>query len=45
MSLPKFTANSRYAATETTRLVGPDGTEVVYLKRRFLPQPERLAPW
>ncbi|MCX2864887.1 LysM domain-containing protein [Paucibacter sp. PLA-PC-4] len=45
MSLPKFPANSRYASTETTRLVGPDGAELVYLKRRFLPQPERLALW
>lgn len=40
-----FPANSRYQATETTRLTLPDGSEVVFLKRRFLPQPEQLAPW
>ncbi len=45
MNLPKFPANSRYASTESTRLIRPDGTELVYLKRRFVPQPEQLAPW
>ena len=40
-----FPANSRYQAIETTRLTLPDGTEVVYLKRRFVPPPERLAQW
>lgn len=40
-----FPANSRYHAVETTRLVRADGTEVVYLRRRFVPQPERLAHW
>jgi hypothetical protein len=32
-----FPANSRYQNVETTKLVLPDGSEVVYLKRRFLP--------
>ena len=40
-----FPANSRYQATETTRMTLPDGTEVVYLRRRFAPLPERLAHW
>ncbi|MGI9491780.1 MAG: LysM domain-containing protein [Geminicoccaceae bacterium] len=39
-----FPANSRYQNTETKKLTRPDGTEVVYLKRRFVPQPERFAP-
>lgn len=38
-----FPTNSRYQYVETTRLVRPDGTEVVYLKRRFVPQPERFV--
>ena len=40
-----FPANSRYHAVETTRLVLGDGTELVYLRRRFVPQPQRLAQW
>ena len=40
-----FPANSRYQAIETTRLTLPDGTELVYLQRRFVPPPERLAQW
>lgn len=40
-----FPANSRYQATETTRMTLPDGSEVVYLRRRFVPLPERLAQW
>jgi hypothetical protein len=38
-----FPANSRYQNVETTKLVLPDGTEIVYLKRRFIPPPERFA--
>lgn len=38
-----FPTNSRYQYVETTRLVHRDGTEVVYLKRRFVPQPERFV--
>ncbi len=38
-----FPTNSRYQYVETTRLVRRDGTEVVYLKRRFVPQPERFV--
>ena len=38
-----FPANSRYLDIETTKLVLPDGTEISYLRRRFLPPPERFA--
>lgn len=38
-----FPANSRYLNVETTKLVLPDGTEVAYLKRRFVPPPERFS--
>ena len=40
-----FPANSRYQATEITRMTLSDGTELVYLRRRFVPPPERLAHW
>jgi len=38
-----FPTNGRYQNVETTKLVRHDGTEVVYLKRRFVPQPEAFA--
>jgi hypothetical protein len=38
-----FGPNSRYYLTPTARLVREDGTEVVYLRRRFVPSPERFA--
>jgi hypothetical protein len=38
-----FAANSRYAATETATHTMPDGREVVYLRRRFVPSPENFA--
>ncbi len=38
-----FPPTSRYALTETATMTMPDGTEVRYLRRRFLPQPESLA--
>jgi hypothetical protein len=34
---------SRYAPVEQVTVVMPDGREVRCLRRRFLPQPERLA--
>lgn len=40
-----FPANSRYHAVETSTMILADGTEVVFLRRRFVPQPERLAQW
>lgn len=38
-----YPPTSRYYHLETATLALPDGREVRYLKRRFLPQPERLA--
>jgi len=38
-----FPANSRYQNIDTSKLVLPDGSEIVYLQRRFLPLPESLA--
>lgn len=35
-----FPPTSRYYAIETARLEGPDGRQVVYLRRRFVPQPD-----
>ena len=35
--------NSRYAGLETVKLELPDGREVVHLRRRFVPPPERFA--
>ena len=34
---------SRYAPIEQVTLVLPDGREIRYLRRRFVPSPERLA--
>lgn len=42
MSTP-FPPTSRYALTETAVYSGPNGEEIRYLRRRFLPQPESLA--
>jgi len=38
-----FPTNSRYLNVETTKLVLPDGTEIAYLARRFVPPPDRFA--
>jgi len=38
-----FAANSRYAATQTATHTLPDGREVIYLRRRFVPSPENFA--
>ena len=39
----QFASNSRYALTETTTLETHDGTVIIYLRRRFVPHPERFA--
>jgi hypothetical protein len=39
----EFGMNSRYATTERATLEMADGTVIVYLKRRFVPPPERFA--
>ena len=38
-----FGANSRYQTTPTTTLTGASGTQIVYLQRRFLPQPAAFS--
>jgi hypothetical protein len=38
-----FPINSRYYGVETAEAEGPDGRKIVYLRRRFLPAPERFA--
>jgi hypothetical protein len=43
MTGSNFPPDSRYAAIETAILEREDGTAIVYLKRRFLPPPERFA--
>jgi hypothetical protein len=40
---PAFPANSRYNKTSVAKLTTADGTEVAYLKRRFVPPPENFA--
>ena len=39
----QFPPSSRYAGIDTMRMTLPDGRVVVYLRRRFVPQPERFA--
>jgi hypothetical protein len=43
-SLPRnlFTATSRYYGLDTAALTRPDGVTVIYLRRRFLPSPDRF---
>lgn len=38
-----FPPNSRYQGTDTATLAAPDGWTIVYLRRRFVPPPERFA--
>ena len=38
-----FPATSRYHDSETATLELPDGSELVYLRRRFVPSPDRFA--
>ena len=38
-----FAANSRYAGIDTDTLTTSDGKKIVYLRRRFVPSPERFA--
>jgi len=39
----QFPPTSRYHSIEATTLETPEGRMIVYLKRRFLPAPERFA--
>ena len=38
-----FPANSRYHGLRTRQIDAGDGTSIVYLERRFVPQPDRFA--
>ena len=38
MSEDKFAANSRYATTETAEYTRADGSQLRYLRRRFIPR-------
>lgn len=38
-----FSPTSRYYGIETTTLETPEGKVVIYLRRRFVPSPERFA--
>ncbi|HEX8397446.1 MAG TPA: hypothetical protein VF644_08470 [Pyrinomonadaceae bacterium] len=38
-----FSPTSRYYGIETTTLETPEGKIVIYLRRRFVPSPERFA--
>ena len=41
MSSSKFPPSSRYYSVDTAVRTGDDGKPVVYLKRRFIPQPDQ----
>lgn len=43
MSSNNFSPTSRYYAIETTTWQTPEGRTILYLKRRFLPSPDRFA--
>ncbi|MDQ3279908.1 MAG: LysM domain-containing protein [Acidobacteriota bacterium] len=38
-----FPQNSRYSGLGTLQIESPDGTKIVYLKRRFVPRPEQFV--
>jgi hypothetical protein len=38
-----FSSTSRYYSIQTTQLETADGKAIVYLRRRFVPPPERFA--
>lgn len=42
LKTPPFPATSRYSGVETTALEAADGRTIVYLRRRFVPPPERF---
>ena len=43
MSVSPFPVTSRYYNTETAELVTPDGKTIVYMRRRWVPQPESFT--
>ena len=43
MSTFNFPPTSRYFGIDTTTMITEDGRAIVYLKRRFVPPPERFS--
>jgi hypothetical protein len=43
LKLSQFPSNSRYATIPTVTMETSEGNVVVYLRRRFVPPPERFA--
>jgi hypothetical protein len=43
MSIERFPPNSRYNGIPTAELTAPDGEKIVYLRRRFIPDPATLV--
>jgi hypothetical protein len=43
VATPAFPPSSRYNRTPLASFTMPDGTEVAYLRRRFVPPPENFA--
>lgn len=43
MATFNFPPTSRYYGIDTTTLIGADGRTIVYLRRRFVPAPDRFA--
>src|SRR5262249_14968161 len=39
-----FAPSGRYYNTPTAEIDSPDGTKIAYLRRRFVPPPERFSP-
>ncbi len=43
LTAPRFPPTSRYAGIETVAAVGANGREIRYLRRRFVPDPDKLG--
>ncbi len=43
LTTPLFPPESRYHGIPALQLTQPDGTDIAYLKRRFVPPPENFA--
>jgi hypothetical protein len=43
LSATLFSPSSRYNGIETAKLFTAEGEEIIYLRRRFVPQPERFV--
>lgn len=44
LKLSLFPPTSRYHGLDTAAIEQPDGTTLVYVRRRFIPQPDQYAP-